>query len=311
MFKKLRQTVGWFFMILIITGLVFFLATQTAILYQLLGTQSAGFAGLKGDKIGVLKLDGGIFDVEKELEVLREYEENDSIKGVLLEVNSPGGLVGPSQELSKGINRITETGKPVVASIRTVGASGGYYVASSADTIIANPGSMVGSIGVIIEFMKFKELIDKVGVGYRVIKSGEYKDIGSPFRDMEEDERELMRTLIMDVYDQFINHILDQRPNSFSRTELERLADGRVFTGRQALERNLIDETGTRREAIRRLGEAAGLGKDPQTVNLGKQRISMFRGASESFANLFGWLDQSGPSFRLLYMMPDVGSVDE
>jgi len=198
-----------------------------------------------------------------------------------------------------------------VASIRSVGASGGYYVASSADTIVANSGSMVGSIGVLIEFMKFKELIDKVGVEYRVIKSGRYKDLGSPFRDMEESERKILRQLIMDVYDQFLNHILDQRPQSFSRKELEQLADGRIFTGRQAVERNLIDRTGTRRDAVEILGSATGLGDDPNTVNLARERLSVFRNASKSVSELFSWFDKEQPSFRLLYMMPDVGQVDE
>lgn len=312
MFQQLRRTLGWIVMVLFILSLVFFLAIQTTVMYRILGSESAGgLPGLDGEKIGVLKVEGGIFNVQKQLEILKRYEESKSIKGVLLDIDSPGGMVGPSQELSQAVNRVSNRGKPVVASIRSVGASGGYYVASSADTIVANPGSMVGSIGVLIEFLKFKELIQKVGVDYRVIKSGEYKDLGSPFRDMEEDEREILRELIMDVYDQFLNHILEQRPRSFSRSELEQMADGRVFTGRQAVERKLIDRTGTRRDAVQLLADATNLGDDPSLVNLGRERLSFLQNASESFSEVFSFLNETKPSFRLLYMMPDVGNLNE
>lgn len=307
MFKKIKDWLGRFFTVGFILILLVVLVIQISVFYQLAGLRSSTLPNIRGDRLGVLTLEGGIMNIEQELKILKQYRESDSVKAVLLEVNSPGGLVGPSQELSKAVAEIRKAGKPVVTSIRTVGASGAYYVASSSDTIVANPGSMVGSIGVIIEFMKFKELIDKVGVDYRVVKSGRFKDLGSPFRDMKESERELVRNLIMDVYDQFLDHILQQRPRSFTRSELEKLADGRIFTGRQALSHDLIDVTGTRREAIAIAGRAAGLGDDPKTVNFSRKNVSFLQESLRSFFDSFQWMRLDQPSFRLQYRMPEVG----
>lgn len=308
MLKKFWRVAGWIAVVAVMAGMVFFLALQVLLIYDLSPESSSQFTGFSGDKIGVLSLDGGIFSVESELKLLKEYRESNAIKGLLINVNSPGGVVGPSQELSNAVARFSESGKPVVASVRTVGASGAYYVSSAADTIIANPGSMVGSIGVIMEFMKVKELMGKVGIEYNVLKSGKYKDIGSPFRDMSDDEREVLRNLIMDVYDQFLNHIVEHRQN-LSRQELESMADGRIFTGRQAQEKGLIDRLGGQHEARKIIGEATGLGDNPDFVTGSHRRFSFTQTASKMLARFTGVLTSNRPPFRLLYMMPEWGSV--
>ncbi|MFB6346525.1 MAG: signal peptide peptidase SppA [bacterium] len=310
MVKELFKTLRWMAVALIFVVLIGILTLQSFFLFSILPSETTTFTDFNGETVGVLSIDGGIFSVEDRLKTLRKYRKNDSVKGLLIDVNSPGGAVAPSQELSDAVQRFASTGKPVVASVRSLGASGAYYVASSADTIVANPGSLVGSIGVIMQFMQVSDLMKKVGVDYRVVKSGEFKDLGSPFRDMKPKERAVLRTLIMDVYDQFLNHILENR-QELSREQLEKIADGRVFTGKQALEKNLIDATGSRRDAIRKLQKAAGLEEEPTLWNAGERRFSLVESVLEILSPLKELTDRSTSNFQLLYMMPEWGKHGE
>lgn len=305
MFKEVMKTLRWVAVAAIFVALIGVLSLQSFFIFRILPSDSS-FTDFKGEKIGVLSVDGTILSVQEQLNVIRQYRKSESVKGLLIDVNSPGGAVAPSQELSDAVERFAETGRPVVASVRSLGASGGYYVASSADTVVANPGSLVGSIGVIMQFMQVKDLMKKVGVDYRVVKSGKFKDLGSPFREMEPEERAVLRNLIMDVYDQFLNHILENR-ETLSRDELEKMADGRVFTGQQAVAKNLIDATGSRRDAIRRLADAAGIEGDPSLWNAERQQFSLVRSAMELFAPLAELTGRTRSRFQLMYMMPDWG----
>ena len=168
MLEEIRRTIGWFFVILLITMLVFFLALQSALLWQLFPS-SGSFATFPGEKIAVLDLSGPIFEVQDKLDQIKRFREDETVRGLLVQVDSPGGAVGPSQELASAVRHFSRTtDRPVVTSIRSVGASGAYYVASSSDTIVANPGSIVGSIGVLVQFMEFKDLMGKIGVDYQV-----------------------------------------------------------------------------------------------------------------------------------------------
>lgn len=305
MLEEIRKTIGWVFVVGLIAFLVFFLALQSAVVFQFLPSSGA-ITGYRGEKLAVLSLEGPIFEVQDQLDRLRDFQKDKGVKGLLIEVDSPGGAVGPSQELASAVSRFEETGRPVVASVRSVGASGAYYVASSADTIVANPGSIVGSIGVLVQFMEFKDLMGKIGVDYQVVKSGDYKDLGSPFREMEPDEREILRELIMSSYDQFIRHILDHRPQ-LGRAELERIADGRILTGEQATEKRLIDRQGSRREALDILRNAAGVSDN---VTLWKPSAQRFiSGVSKQLLNSFSdFIPRRKSGLRLLYMMPDWGA---
>ena len=263
------------------------------------------------DKVGVLEIKGPLLSAQRHLEDLQRYEERQDVQAVLLDIDSPGGAVAPTQELNEGLERIKEAGKPVIASIRSVGASGGYYLASSADTVVATPGSMVGSIGVQIQLMRFEELIDRVGIEYEVIKSGEYKDIGSPFREMAEDEREILRGMIMDVYDQFIEHIVRNR-DDLQRSRVEEIADGSIFTGRQAYDIGLVDVVGTKNRALNLAGEAAGVGRDPEIVEprrppepfWGESAVQMLESVSKIFS-------RDERSVQLLYMMSEGSFYDD
>lgn len=305
MLKEIRRTIGWFFSVGLIVMLVFFLALQSVLLFQFFPSP-ASFTGFQGEKIAVLSLDGPIFQVQRQLDRLEEFREDESVKGLLIEVNSPGGAVGPSQELASAVEHFSQTGRPVVSSVRSVGSSGAYYVASSSDTIVANPGSIVGSIGVLVQFMEFKDLMGKVGVDYQVVKSGEFKDLGSPFREMNPEEREIIRGLIMDSYDQFLNHILENRA-SMERDRLEELADGRVMTGKQALGDNLIDSVGSRREALESLRDAAGVTDSVPLWKPSEREFGFARAGSRMLNSLAGYFSPSSSGLKLLYMMPDWG----
>jgi len=216
-----------------------------------------------GDKIGVIEVYGVIADSRQIIEQLHDFRDNDNIKALVLRIDSPGGGVGPSQEIYDEVKAV-DLLKPVVVSMGSVAASGGYYIAAPAREIVANPGTIVGSIGVIMEFTNFQELLDKIGLNSVVVKSGEYKDIGSPTREMTAAEREILQNLIDDVHSQFVSSVADGR--DMEETIVRAIADGRVFSGRRAMEMGLVDRMGNLEVAIQRAAELAGIDGEPNVV---------------------------------------------
>jgi protease IV len=195
------------------------------------------------------------------IERLESIRNNKAIKGILLRINSPGGTVGSVQEIYQKIKELRQAGKKIVVSMGDVAASGGYYIACGSDVIFANPGTLTGSIGVIMEGMDATGLLDKVGVKFNTIKSGRYKDIMSPYKNMSDDERKILQGVIDDSYSQFLKAVAESRKLSLSA--LSTLADGRVFTGKQARDLGLIDQLGNYESAIHTLGELTELGPSP------------------------------------------------
>lgn len=216
-----------------------------------------------GDKVGVVEVFGVIADSRQAIEQLHDFRDNDNVKAIVLRVDSPGGGVGPSQEIHDEVKAVDAV-KPVVVSMGSVAASGGYYVAASAREIVANPGTITGSIGVIMEFTNFQELLDKIGLSSVVVKSGEYKDIGSPAREMSPQEREILQELIDDVHSQFVTSVAAGR--KLDEEAVRVLADGRIFSGRRAMEMGLVDRMGNLEVAIRRAAELAGIDGKPNVV---------------------------------------------
>ncbi len=215
------------------------------------------------DRIKVIQLSGMIMDNDEPsvfsladsstgstIKKLRKAAENKKIKAVLLRINSPGGTVATSQELNQAVIELREK-KPVFSSMGDVAASGGYYVACATDKIYANPGTLTGSIGVILNGMNFKGLADKLGIQPQVVKSGLFKDIASPYRPMTEDERKILQNMIDDSYDQFVNAVATGRKMKVE--DVKKLADGRIYTGRQAKKNGLIDELGSYQDALKGL----------------------------------------------------------
>lgn len=233
--------------------------------FILVAVMASGSDGLGfGDGIALVHVDGVIADDGAVLDDLRRFRRDGSVKGYVVAINSPGGAVGPSQSVYRELRRLREDGVPVVASIGAMGASGGYYIALAADTIMAMPGSVTGSIGVIMEFPNVSGLMDRVGVDMDVVKSSEEKDMGSPFRPMSERDRELLRAMVDDVYEQFVEAVVEER--GLTDAEVRSVADGRVLSGRQALDRGLIDRLGNMQDAVDVAGRMAGLGSDPRVV---------------------------------------------
>ncbi|MBE9574689.1 MAG: signal peptide peptidase SppA [Proteobacteria bacterium] len=199
------------------------------------------------NKIGVIPINGVIKDADAITEQLIAFRNDKQIKAIILRINSPGGGVGPSQEIYSETRRTTKT-KKVVASLGSVAASGGYYVASAADSVVANPGTLTGSIGVLMEFVRFEELLKKIGVEMQVIKSGKFKDIGSPNRKMTKEEREILTRLIKDIRNQFVTAVSQGR--NMPEEKVLELADGRVFSGREAKRLGLVDSLGNFQDAV-------------------------------------------------------------
>jgi protease-4 len=229
----------------------------------------------KKNGIGVVELKGLIVSPEETIETLTAFRKKENVKAIVLRIDSPGGAVGASQEIFTEVQRTNEV-KPVIASLGSIGASGGYYAALGAEEIIASPGTLTGSVGVIIKFSNFKELFDKIGYKSEVIKSGLMKDIGAPDRAMTEAERELVQKLIDNVHAQFIQAVAQQR--RLPEERVRELADGRVFSGEQALENGLIDRLGNYTDAVRLAASLSGLDEEePHLIYQEEKRYSLFR----------------------------------
>ncbi len=218
-----------------------------------------------GQKIAIVRIEGVISASKFVLDQLKMYQENPTVKAIVLRVDSPGGLVAPSQEIYQALAEIKSKGEQkLVVSMGTVAASGGYYVACVADKIVANPGTLTGSIGVIMQFANIEGLFEKIGLSARVIKTGPHKDIGSPVREMTAEEEQILQAVLDDVYDQFLEAIVAGR--GMERDKVQTLADGRIFTGRQAKELGLVDELGGINQALELAAELTGITERPLVI---------------------------------------------
>lgn len=224
--------------------------------FRFMGWTPTNLSGLGKDKIGVVNVEGMILDSADVIKWIRELEDDDAVKGVLLRVNSPGGAIAPSQEIYQAVRDLNEV-KPVVASYGSLAASGGYYCSCPAEIIFANPGSVTASIGVMAEFVTVTEALDKLGIKPEVLTTGKYKAAGTPMRELSYEQREQMLGLMQDLHDQFVDHVADAR--GMSRERVAAIADGRAVTGRQAVALGLVDQLGSQFQAIKKLKELAGI----------------------------------------------------
>jgi protease-4 len=253
-----------------------------------------------GDRVALIRVEGVILDAEQTVGDLKRFADSPSVKAIVLRIDSPGGGVVPSQEIHDAVKRIREkSNKAVVTSMGTVAASGGYYIAVATDHIVANPGTLTGSIGVIMELANLEGLLKKIGVESVVVKSGRHKDIGSPFRQMSEEDRQILQSVMDDVHGQFIEAVAEGR--SLDIAKVRPLADGRIFTGRQAKDANLVDDLGDLDDAIRVAAELAGIEGEPKVVEP-RRRFSI-RDLLES--RVLGSLPRLNfePGVRLKYLM--------
>ena len=217
-----------------------------------------------GPRVAVVEIEGIIVDGTAAIRELREHAENPSIKAVVLRVNSPGGVVAPTQEIFSAIQHARKAGKPVVASLGAVAASGGYYVAVAADRIYANPGTLTGSIGVVMQLANLEGLLKKVGVEYVVVKAGAYKDVGNFARSMSPEERRMLQALLDDVYSQFVEAVSEGR--GLEKKDVLAFAEGRIYSGQQALALKMVDELGGFEDAVEAAGKLANIPGKPKLV---------------------------------------------
>jgi protease-4 len=264
--KKKRILVG----LVVIAGLLIFFFGILFFLGRYSGGKSSRLSF--GDKIAIVEIKGVISQSSLIIEELRQHFEDDGVKAIILRIDSPGGGVGPAQEIYREVTKI-KLKKKVVTSMGSVAASGGYYVACASDLIVANPGTITGSIGVIMQFSNFEELLKKIGIKGMVLKSGEHKDIGSPFREMTPEEKAIMQEVLDNVHQQFIQAVADGR--KLDRSKVIQIADGRILTGEQAKNLGLVDQMGNLQDTIDIAAKMAGIVGKP-TVLYPKKRVSIW-----------------------------------
>jgi protease-4 len=263
--KRKRILVG---LVVIVTLLVFFFS----VLYFIGRYTGSPGRLIFGDKIAIVEIRGVITQSSDIIEELHQYQEDAGVKAIILRIDSPGGGVGPSQEIHREILKL-KTQKKVVTSMGSVAASGGYYIACASDLIVANPGTITGSIGVVMQFSNFEELLKKIGIKGVVLKSGEHKDIGSPFREMTPEEKKIMQAVIDNVHQQFIQAVADGRKMDLSK--VTQIADGRILTGEQAKQLGLIDQIGNLQDTIDIVAKMVKIEGKPNVI-YPKKRFSIW-----------------------------------
>ena len=237
-------------------------------------------------EIALVRIQGMLMDSQNIVRQLSDYRHNPGVRGILLRIDSPGGAVAPAQEIYSEIMKLRADHKTVYASMGTVAASGGYYIACAADYVLANPGTLTGSIAAVMVFSNIEELTNKIGVKPVIIKSGKYKDVGSPLRAMNPEERKLLQNVVDDVHQQFVQAVAKGRGLSVS--EVKEIADGRIMTGQQALKLKLIDEIGGLEKTLELLAKKIGVEGRPRVIE------------EKEKTPFFDWLLQSSLSSRLI-----------
>ncbi len=287
---------------LLLGGGAFVLLAVTLLAIFLTFSSDDGAEFAFSDRVQVVDIQGELIDSRPIIEQLKRYEDSGSVKAILLNIDSPGGEVAVSQELYTEIRRLREKkDKIVVAYLSSTGASGAYYAACAANRIVANPGTIVGSIGVIAEWVNYAGLLEWAKLKEIVFKTGEFKDTGSATRELTENERKYFQSLIDDMYVQFVEAVASGR-----KLEIEgvrSLADGRVFTGRDAKERKLIDEIGNFQDAVDLTAKLAGISGKPRLLRLTRQRVTLLDVLSTDLSRLAPFNGQSMKSqIRFQYL---------
>ncbi len=284
--RNLLAAVGAFFLAIIVLSIIISILSRDSNLPF-------------GEKVAIIDIEGIISDSADITDEIRHYAERDDVKAVVLRINSPGGAVGPAQEIYREVKRLRRT-KRVVASMGGVAASGGYYIAAAADKIVANPGTITGSIGVIIEFINVEDLFRKLGLKGYVVKSGRFKDVGSPLREMSQEDVRLLQDVIDDVHRQFVDAVAQGR--GLKREQVERIADGRIFSGAQAVEHGLVDVLGNQQDAIDLVARLAGIEGRPSVIHPKKPKGLLSILLGENTTRSIGELVFGA---RIMYLLPD------
>ncbi len=251
----------------------------------------------KHGNVGIVEVTGTILSSKNTIKEIKEFREDDSIKAIVLRINSPGGGIGPSQEIYTEVMRCRGK-KPVIASLGSVAASGGYYIASAARKIVANPGTITGSIGVIMEYANVQEILKKIGLSPIVIKSGKFKDIGSPVRDITDSEKEFLQNFVDELHMQLVNHTAKGR--GIEPGVMAKLADGRIYTGQTALKLNLVDQLGNLEDSIQLAGKIGGVKEKIIPVYPVPEKISFIKELTRSLVKDLNITSSISDNFRYI-----------
>ena len=265
------------------------------LVFRLGATSNNSSIDSPGKKVGVIKISGPIIASEQINSKLEKFKNRNDISAIVIRIDSPGGLVAPTQEIFEKVKSVRDV-KPIVSSMATVAASGGYYIALGSDSLIANPGTIVGSIGVIMNYPIATELLDKVGIKFETVKSGGLKDVGSYSREVTEADRRHLNEMVTNMHNQFIAVVEENR--DMDRSEIIKLADGRVFTGLQSKDLGLVDMLGTFDDAINIAGILGNIKGKPKTIELNKKNnslLDLFTSNLEQATN--SWFDEL-PAYR-------------
>jgi len=251
--------------------------------------------------VAIVPISGEILDARDAVEAIHRYADNANVKAIVMRINSPGGAIAPSQEIYEAIvNTRFESRKPFIASLDSVAASGGFYIASACDRIVANPGSITGSIGVILQWMEIKDLVNWAKMKPQTITSGTMKDVGSPYRDMTDEERAYLQRITEQLHHQFISAVADGRKGKMTLDEVTRGADGRIFTGEEARALKLVDQLGNLDDAVSLAGRLAHMRGKPETIYPKPKKpglLDVFTGSSESESPIERILSRRAPRF--------------
>ncbi|MGM0452363.1 MAG: signal peptide peptidase SppA [Thermodesulfobacteriota bacterium] len=260
----------YLFFLLVFTAIV---ATASVMLSII--TAATGQKEMKtGEKVGVVEVSGIILEAKPVLEDLKHFRKAEAVKAIVVRINSPGGAVGPSQEIYREIEK-TRKVKPVIGSMGAMAASGGYYVAAATDGIVANPGTITGSIGVIMEYTNFRKLFEKIGLYPVTIKSGKYKNLGSPVREMTEKEETILQAFVDTVHQQFVKDVADGR--GLEKAAVAEMADGRILSGERAKAMGLVDRFGNLGDAVDWAGKKGGIEDDVTSVYPPPEKLNILR----------------------------------
>jgi protease-4 len=295
---------GRLFRALGVTAVVF--AGCFALVLGVLLFGEPGAPSFGGYRVALVEVEGLIVDSDRIVRELGDYEEDTSVRAIVVRIQSPGGVVAPTQEIYDAILRVRNRGKPVVASMGSVAASGGYYLAAAATRIVANPGTLTGSIGVIMQLAEIEGLLKKVGVRYEVIKAGRFKDSASFARPMTPEERAVLQAVLDDMHDQFVTAIAEGR--RLGKDRVRALADGRVYSGRMAKELGLVDALGGLDEAVRVAAELGGVPGKPRLVRPRRPWRLLDLADLMGGETALGWLRSVGWPGPVVPTLPLLGS---
>jgi protease-4 len=267
----MRRRRSWIIGFLGVLAICLLVVLGTDVLTRWLGSEKALPTG---EKVAVVRVEGMVLDARQVVEALERQAKDPKVKAIVLRVDSPGGAVAPTQEIFRAVRALSKK-KRVVASLGSMATSGGYYVACAAERIVANPGTLTGSIGVVVHLANFEKLLSKLGIEGQVVKSGDFKDMGSMYRPLSERERNILQEVVNDVHEQFVEDVA--RSRNMELEKVRTIADGRIFSGRQAKGLGLVDELGGLKEAIQLAAKMAQIKGEPLVLEEPKEKFSLLR----------------------------------